>query len=164
MQTRSKILIASVGGAILLGLTGGALASKMHEGGKHGGWGGHMSAMLAMVDADKDGKVTRAEADAFRDAQFAKFDADGNGSLNDDEYFALMEDFRRQMMRARFNRHDADGDGVISKDEMSGHTGKMFDRLDRNDDGVIEGDEMRRGRHGRHHGNDDHHGKGKKDD
>jgi hypothetical protein len=159
MQTRSKILIASVGGAILLGLTGGALASKMHE-----GRGGYMSAILAMVDGDNDGKITRAEADAFRDVQFAKFDADGNGSLSDDEYIALMEDFRRQMMLARFKRSDANGDGMISKDEMTDRIGRMFVHMDRNDDGVIEGDEMRRGRHGRHHGDDDHHGKGKKDD
>jgi hypothetical protein len=178
MQTRSKILIASVGGAILLGLTGGALASKMHEGGKYEGRGGHMSAILGMVDADKDGKVTRAEADAFRDAQFAKFDADGNGSLDDNEYLALMEDFRRQMMLTRFKRYDTDGNGVISKDEMSGRIGKMFTRMDRNDDGVIEADEMGRKHHRGHHdddnscgrkdhGDDGHHGMkrhGDKDD
>jgi hypothetical protein len=159
MQTRSKILIASIGGAVVLGLTGGAIASKMHE-----SRGGHMSAMLGMVDADKDGKVTRAEADAFRDAQMAKFDADANGSLNQDEYIALMEDFRRQMKLARFKQHDADGDGSISKDEMVGHMSMMFERMDRNNDGVIEGDEMRRGHHGERDDDDDHQGKGKKKD
>lgn len=165
MQTRSKILIASIGGAVVLGLTGAAVASKME--GHHGRHGGYMSAILAMVDGDKDGKITRAEADAHRDAQFAKFDADNNGSLDENEYLALMEDFRRQMMLARFKRHDVDGDGVISKDEMGTRISHMFERMDRNDDGVIEGDEMKRrgrhhddddddhkGRHGRHHKND----------
>tara|TARA_R110002074_G_scaffold74963_4_gene171674 strand:- start:30 stop:518 length:489 start_codon:yes stop_codon:yes gene_type:complete len=161
MQTRFKILIASIGGAIALGgLSGAAVAGKMHEGG-----GGRMGVMLSMVDTNGDGKITRAEADGFRDAQFAKFDADKNGSLNADEYRALMEDFRRQMMMARFAKHDTNGDGAISKDEMGGRISQMFERMDRNDDGVIEGDEMGRGHHGRHgdDDDDDHRGRDKKD-
>jgi len=110
--------------------------------------------MMAVIDTNGDGKVTRAEADAFRDGQFAKFDADGNGSLNQDEYIAMAEDFRHQMMLVRFKRHDANGDGAISKDEMSGHMGMMFEHMDRNDDGVIDQSEMRRGHHGRHHDDD----------
>jgi len=150
MQTRIKILIASIGGAVALGLTGAAIAGKYEH---HGRGGGHMGAMFAMVDADSDGKITRAEVDAFRDGRMAKFDTDSDGSLNPDEYVGMMEDFRRQMMLRHFQRSDADGDGMLSKDEMGSRIDRMFSRMDRNDDGMIEADEM--GRRGRHHDDDD---------
>jgi Ca2+-binding EF-hand superfamily protein len=143
MQTRNKILIASIGGALALGLTSAAVAGKSHH-----DRGGHKQAIFGMMDADGDGKITRAEADAYRDDRMAKFDTDGNGSLNPDEYIAMMEDFRRQMMLVKFNRSDADGDGVLSKDEVGSRADRMFQHMDRNDDGVIEQDEMkRRGKH-----------------
>ncbi len=144
MHTRNKILIASIGGALALGLTSAAVAGKSHH-----DRGGHKQAIFGMMDADGDGKITRAEADAYRDGQMAKFDADGNGSLNPDEYVAMTEDFRRQMMLAKFKRLDADGDGMLSKDEVGSRADRMFQHMDRNDDGMIEPDEMeRRGKHG----------------
>lgn len=139
MQTRTKILIASIGGALALGMTGGAVAGKYKDGDHRG----PMSAIMAMVDSDGDGKITRAEADAFRDSQMAKFDTDGDGSLNADEYIAMREDFRRQMMQARFKSQDENGDGKLSKEELGDRVDRMFEWMDRNDDGVIEGDEMR---------------------
>lgn len=143
MQTRNKVLIASIGGALALGLTSAAVAGKSYH-----DRGGQKEAIFGMMDADSDGKITRVEADAYRDGQMAKFDVDGNGSLNADEYVAMMEDSRRQMMLVKFKGLDADGDGVLSKDEVGSRADRMFQHMDRNDDGMIEQDEMgRRGKH-----------------
>ena len=148
MRIHTKIAIGIVASAGLVAVAGTAITGK--DWGHHRG--GHMGAIFEMLDADRDGKVTRAEAEAFRDAQFAKFDADSSGELNPDEYVALMEDFRRQMMRARFEKRDTDGNGGISKDELSHRLERMFDHMDRDNDGAIEKGEFRRGRH--HDGDD----------
>lgn len=159
IQTRTKALIAAIGGALALGVTGGAVAGKgKDENGRHGG---HMGMMFEMIDADGDGKVTREEVDAFHEGQLEKFDTDGNGSLNADEYVAMMEDFRRQMMLKSFERKDENGDGMLDKAEMGDRMDGMFERMDRNDDGVIEKDEMRK-RGGHHGGYGDYHKKGDK--
>ena len=156
METRTKVLIASIGGAVALGITSAAVAGMSEH-----GRGGHMSAMVGMIDTDADGKITRAEADAFRDAHLKQFDANADGVLNGDEYIAMLEDFRRQMMLTRFKKADADGDGALSKDELGNRMDWMFAHLDRNDDGVIEADEMRkRGGHKGDDDDDDDHGRG----
>lgn len=154
LQTRTKALIAAIGGAMALGVTGGAIADKGKS--ERGGHGGHMGMMFEMIDADGDGKISRAEVDSFHKARLEKFDTDGNGSLNADEYVAMMEDFRRQMMQKRFERKDTNGDGMIDQEEMGARMDRMFDRMDRNDDGMIEKGEMRK--HGKKRGCDDDRG------
>lgn len=158
IQTRTKALIIAIGGALALGVTGGAVAGKGKD--DHGRYGGHTGMMFEMIDADGDGKVTRDEVDAFHEDRLAKFDTDGNGSLNADEYIAMMEDLRHQMMLKSFERKDENGDGMLDKAELGDRMDGMFEHMDRNDDGVIEKDEMRK-RGGHHGGYGDH---DKKDD
>lgn len=51
--------------------------------------GGRMQgAMFAAMDADQDGKVSRAEWDAFHAAKFAQIDANGDGSIDLAEFKA----------------------------------------------------------------------------
>ena len=78
----------------LLGTAGVALAQ-----GWHGGWGGPgggMDRLMETFDTNKDGKLTQAEVDAYRNDQLAKFDKDGNGELNLEEYQALWADAMRR--------------------------------------------------------------------
>jgi Ca2+-binding EF-hand superfamily protein len=144
MFTRTHVLLASAAGIVLLGATGAALADRDE---RHGAMSMHGEMMMEMLDTDGDGKVSRAEAETFRDARFATFDKDGNGELSFVEYTAMMAAMREEMMQRRFARHDADNSGGISKAEMSSRMDRMFEMMDRNDDGAIERGEM--GRHKR---------------
>lgn len=114
-----------------------------HHGGRHGG------KMLEIFDADKDGAVTQAEIDAFRNDQIARFDADKDGQLSLDEYQALWLERMREHMVDAFQSHDADGDGEVTAEEFNTHFAGLVERLDRNGDGELNPDDRRGGRHGK---------------
>lgn len=129
--------------------------------------GGPMGAMpldFAAIDADGDGKVTRAELDAFRAARAAEVDANGDGLLSAEELRAA--DLKRAEARAteRVERliaaHDTNGDGQLSAAELALPPAPqgLFDRVDADGDGAITEDEIAAmrgrmaGRHGPMHG------------
>lgn len=95
------------------------------------------------MDADKDGKLTQAEIDAFRAARFAAADTNGDGAIDKDELAAL----RLQEMQARagnqaarmLDRMDGNGDGKLSASEMPGEGmgAQLFARADSDKDGAI---------------------------
>ena len=58
-------------------------------GGPPGGGQGRGGGMLAMLDANKDGAVTRAELNAAMTARFKAADADKNGWLSLNEFQAM---------------------------------------------------------------------------
>lgn len=94
--------------------------------------------MLAAMDVNGDGQLTRAEAEAGRAAMFARLDADHDGYLSTSERAALAQ---RPMGRGLANA-DADGDGRISQAEFMGQPYRGFNRLDANRDGVVSTAEM----------------------
>ncbi|WCT73425.1 EF-hand domain-containing protein [Sphingomonas naphthae] len=63
-----------------------------------------MMAMFDRIDADKDGKVTEAEAVAAARARFAKIDTDGDGKLSEAERMAA------RPMQVHIMRRDLRGD------------------------------------------------------
>ncbi|HUD27476.1 MAG TPA: EF-hand domain-containing protein [Novosphingobium sp.] len=71
------------------------------------------------IDADGDGIVTRAEAQAAATAMFAKLDVNKDGKLDK----ADRELARQQMRDAKFAKLDANNDGAISKAEFSADRG-----------------------------------------
>jgi hypothetical protein len=98
---------------------------------------------FATLDADKDGKITKAEMEDYRAARTAEIDADGDGFLSADELAAMqIKAFteRAQDMAARMvTMMDADNDGKLSAAELAARPGPemMFDRIDADGDGAV---------------------------
>lgn len=125
---------------------------------------------IAAMDTNKDGKVTKAEEEAFRAARFKEADTNGDGKLSADEMVAM----QIKQMQARLAEHaakmikraDTDADGMLSAAEMAARPGPemMFDKIDANHDGAVTQDEVdamqahMQQKHGKGHGK---HGHGK---
>lgn len=147
-----------------VGLSSAALASvALAHGPRH--MGGHF---FEKVDANKDGKVTLAEAKAEAQARFASMDANKDGRLTKQELEAhhaakraehAKKDDHGGKHKGRgakfFAKVDANGDGAIDAAESVAKAEKMFARMDDNSDGVVTKDEIGRG-------GDCHHGRGDK--
>lgn len=167
-----------------MGMGGGMMQDGMGDMGA-GMMGGGMMGMrgpmdgfdFAAVDADKDGKVTEAELDAWRAAAATKMDANGDGKLSADELSAArlaeMTERAKTMADEMVSRLDADGDGFLTAAEMAARPGPAmaFAHLDADGDGAVteaelqavqdrmaEGPHGGMGRHGRHGGD---HGEGR---
>ena len=135
---------AAVGALFVGGLAASHLAlaqpGDAGPGGRHGG-------MMAMADANKDGKISKAELTAALDARFAKMDANHDGKLTKED----REISRQARLDQRFAALDTDRNGQISKAEfVAGHQGRW---------GRGDGDrEGRDGRRGHGFGGRGHHG------
>jgi len=176
MTNKTLIMI----GAALCVVVAGAVAVAIA--GDWGGWskggrertgrGGSAGSMrLVQFDADKDGRITRAEIDAGLQAQFAGADANSDGKLDAAEY-QKYNDQRRAERKARYeawraknpdkaerrnyaDRGGRDGfdpmkytdwnqDGFITPDEFGGRTRAQAMRADRDNDGTILVEDLRR--------------------
>jgi len=118
------------------------------------------------VDANRDGFVTREEAEGARTAirgerraaLFARLDADRNGVISRDEFERPQARAERGERRGQrfahrrgrmgggfggeaFARLDSNGDGRISLAEATGARLQRFDRIDSNHDGRISREE-----------------------
>ena len=120
-----KIALAALGAAFVFGATAPAsFAAPGDRGPKGHGprheMGGPMMKERAFIyllknaDADKDGKVTKAELTAFEEKKFAEIDADKDGSLTPGEFRAYrkaaMEAFRKDHPRPEHEDAATDGD------------------------------------------------------
>jgi hypothetical protein len=122
-----------------------------------------VKAEFAEIDANKDGVITREEADAFktahknemRDERFAKLDADKNGQISRDEYGAPRErqagEGRGHGMRGNrmmghndlFAMADSNKDGKVTLVEATSKRLEVFDKADANKDGTVTPEERR---------------------
>lgn len=89
------------------------------------------------MDANTDGVVSHAEAEAMRTAQFNRLDTNGDGYLSQAERNVVPRVGRRL-------RHvsDADNDGRLSRSELMAAPYRGFNRLDANHDGAISAAEV----------------------
>ena len=97
--------------------------------------GGGMGAMIMAQDANGDGAITRAEAEAARAAMFARLDANRDGSMQTSER-------PTGQMAQMVARADSNNDGVISRAEYMAQPYRLFDRLDGNNNGTLEASEL----------------------
>jgi Ca2+-binding EF-hand superfamily protein len=103
--------------------------------------------LLARLDTDRDGSITKQEGEAARQHLFARLDRNGDGAVDKDEIDRARQAIidRAMMMEkrlsTRWQRMDKDGDGKVSAAELESR-GVMFELADRNGDGVVSKDEI----------------------
>lgn len=129
---------------------GGELQDFM-PGARRGG-GGMGERMLARVDTNGDGLISKAEHRAMVEARFARMDADKDGSVEAGEgrkgWGKRGEGRGGKAKAMRGGRGggmmmaDTDKDGAISKAEFDAMSAQRFARLDTNKDGKIDATEM----------------------
>lgn len=101
--------------------------------------------LFERLDTNQDGQITRAEAEAHRDARFVAADTDADGFLTAEEILAQWRNRTSGGVPSRriahiIDRLDADDDGRLSAAEMPGRRPNhitLFDRIDTNGDNVI---------------------------
>lgn len=99
-----------------------------------------MMAMMMRADTNHDGVISREEAIAAVDEQFAQLDTNHDGKIKHDELARLGAggDPRGAMMVRALERADANGDGTITREEFRAQAMQRFDRLDTNHDGKVD--------------------------
>jgi len=132
---------------------GGELQDFM-PGARRGG-GGMGERMLARVDTNGDGMISKAENRAMVEARFARMDADKDGTIEAGEGRKGMgkrgegRGGKAKAMRggrgggAGMMMADTNKDGAISKAEFDAMSAQRFAKLDTNSDGKIDAAEMK---------------------
>lgn len=89
--------------------------------------------MMAMIDTDGDGRITRAEYDAATAQRFDRLDGNGDGVLDPTEQAARG--------RGMAQRADAGPAQPMTKAQFLARAAERFKRIDANGDGVIDAGE-----------------------
>ena len=104
----------------------------------------HGHGMFQRIDANKDGKITKAEAKNFADARFSKMDANKDGAITKAEAKKFHEERRaeHQKKRAEHQKKRGDKEGKKECDGKKGmkhakNGGRFFKKADSNNDGKV---------------------------
>jgi len=146
---KSAIAAIAVIGA-LLGTAALAQKGEMGMGGPGEGRGAMLTEMFDTMDADKDGKLTYAEMEAHRKAEFAAADTNGDGVLSPEELsaraLARFQEKLGERTQGMLDTMDNDGNGSLSEAEMGEGPGmRNFARIDADNDGFVTRDEIQAG-------------------
>ena len=111
------------------------------------------------ADTNKDGAVSREEAQAQFNKRFDAMDQNKDGKVTPEEMRAARETMHRERMahararfEERFQKADANHDGMLSRPEAQAgmpELARRFDRLDTNKDGLVNMEELRQAAHQR---------------
>ncbi len=127
---------------------GGHDGKHMHWGHGPGGMG-----MFEDADANRDGKVSKAEFLAASDGRFDDMDFNKDGYLDQSDFEAHRAACEAgKILCGPMARLDTNKDGKVSKAEFMNGPRPMFERMDTNKNGVIDQSEMAAGMKGRGHG------------
>ena len=147
---------AVVAFALMGALMGSAALAEQGEMGMGGpgGPGGDRGAMLTemfdKIDADKDGKLSYAELEANRKAEFTAADTNGDGALSAEELsarqLARFQEKLAERTQGMLDNMDNDGSGSLSEAEMPEGPGmRNFAKIDADNDGFVTKDEIQAG-------------------
>lgn len=104
--------------------------------------------MFDQLDANRDGKVTRAEYQAWVDQRFAEFDPAGKGSVNAEDLMQSAQ-FRERMQdqaKRMIQRYNPSGSQFSKADFEAVHM-QRFDRLSKGADSVSKAEFESAGMH-----------------
>ncbi len=93
--------------------------------------------LIQSFDTNNDGQVGLEEIVTARGDRLTEFDADGNGTLNLEEYKTLWVDAYFERLVDDFQNHDDDGNGEVTLEEFTEDQTRMVKRLDKNKDGMV---------------------------
>lgn len=101
---------------------------------------------FAQADTNHDGRISRDEFLAGRQARFARADRNGDGFISDDDLppFVRSNAGMMQKVHAMEQAADLDGDGRVSRAEFQQAGERLFATADTNHDGFIDQAEMSR--------------------
>jgi EF hand len=100
---------------------------------------GQVRQLLRMMDADRNGTVSKSEFLQYMSQEFDRRDANKSGQLERNE-LSRTAATAQQLLR----RMDRDANGRVSKSEFLQHMSQTFDRLDVNKSGQLEPNELQR--------------------
>jgi len=138
MKGKTKIVLGVVITAAILGTAATAMAgstagSEHHAGSGHGSdtMGHHAGCvdenpLFQSLDADKDGTLTKAEAEDGMERLRASHDVDKDNRLSRTEFDAMFAEMTQDSSDYPFSVLDADQDGSLSTEEMQLPAKMMF--------------------------------------
>lgn len=133
MKTRTMIALLTATALSLAALSTAGLAQERRG----------PSFPFETVDANKDGKVTEAEFNAYRAAESKAIDANADGTLSVEEltaaHLAKLTERATDMATKMVERMDTDGDNALSAAELVARPmpAMLFDKADTDADGAV---------------------------
>jgi len=134
-----------IGAAILMALVGGTVNTASADDSVALATGGYATAlrtmeMMHMIDANKDGKISKDEWVAYQTRVFMALDKNGDGVLDVEEFYGNPKavDFATGGFasaletKQMFGKIDANGDGKVSREEYLNFQMKVWEMMDPN--------------------------------
>jgi EF-hand domain pair len=139
MNTLRRLIEA----AILMALVGGTVNTASADDSVALATGGYATAlrtmeMMHMIDANKDGKISKDEWVAYQTRVFMALDKNGDGVLDVEEFYGNPKaiDFATGGFasaletKQMFGKIDANGDGKVSREEYLNFQMKVWEMMD----------------------------------